>query len=236
MSVANRNCAAGPHHPSERLDHRMRNDPALVVSPFRPGVGIENEDAGKEGVRRRFDETLRVAATQPDVDELLALNSRKRGDDAVEKRLAADEADVGVLLRPFDQVLAGAEADLEPDLARTRRGTARGPRAPLARSRPAARRLLAGVPAPGAAPCRGCARKACAAAFRTHCRRPQPWVVSRRPCVRRGGAACRRGPSFPTRSRRPLPAGDRNGRRPRCGRRSDGSDAGARGCRAAKDS
>src|SRR5260370_36404692 len=32
--------AARPQDPRERLDHRIGNDPALVVAPLRPGVGI----------------------------------------------------------------------------------------------------------------------------------------------------------------------------------------------------
>ena len=82
------------HHPRERLDHGVRNDATLVVAPLRPGVGIKDEDAGKKSVRRGLDHRLGVAAPQPDVDEILALDPRQRRDDAVEKRLAADEADV----------------------------------------------------------------------------------------------------------------------------------------------
>ena len=40
---------------------------------------------------------------------------------AVDERLAADEADVLMLLRLPEQMLAGAEADLEPDLAHRNR-------------------------------------------------------------------------------------------------------------------
>ncbi len=41
----------------------------------------------------------------------------EQGPHAVDERLAADEADVLMLLRLPQQMLAGAEADLEPDLA-----------------------------------------------------------------------------------------------------------------------
>ena len=41
----------------------------------------------------------------------------ERARHAVEERLAADEADVGIGAGGGKQVLAGPEADLEPDLA-----------------------------------------------------------------------------------------------------------------------
>ena len=44
------------------------------------------------------------------------LNGAKQTGDAVDEGLAANEADVGMLLRLPQQVLARAEADLEPHL------------------------------------------------------------------------------------------------------------------------
>ena len=58
---------------------------------------------------------------EPDIGELLPLEAGQRHGDAVEKRLAADEADIGVGLRLLDEMLAGAEADLQPDVRSARR-------------------------------------------------------------------------------------------------------------------
>ena len=114
------------NHPGERLDHGVGNDPTLVVSPFRPRVGIMDEDAGKEGVRRGLDDRLGVAAPQPDVDKILALDPRQGGDNAIEERLAADQADLRTGSGAFDQMLARTKADLEPDLARVEGKERRG--------------------------------------------------------------------------------------------------------------
>ena len=72
----------------------------------------------------------RVARAQPDIVEALLVDRRQQLGDAVDERLAADEADIGILARLRDQMLAAAEADLEPDFARRKceQGLARGER------------------------------------------------------------------------------------------------------------
>ena len=60
----------------------------------------------------------RVARPQPHVADAAALDRRQRLGDAVDERLAADEADVGMGERLGDEMLAAAEADFEPQLAR----------------------------------------------------------------------------------------------------------------------
>ena len=58
-------------------------------------------------------------------------NAREQRGDAVDERLAADEADVGIVLGLMRQMLARAEPDFQPDRARRERKQARridGPR------------------------------------------------------------------------------------------------------------
>ena len=63
------------------------------------------------------------------------LSAGERRDDAVEKRLAADDADIGIGFRLLNEMFAGAEPDFEPDLARRRSAKARAPRPALRRDR-----------------------------------------------------------------------------------------------------
>ena len=120
MSVAKRSSPPVRIDARESLDHARDHNAPLVVASFWPGVGIKDENPRKEAVRGGLDQRLGVAAAQPHVGELFALEAGERRDDAVEKRLAADDADIRVGLRLLNQMLPRAEADLEPDFARRR--------------------------------------------------------------------------------------------------------------------
>ncbi len=111
---------AATHDTRHRLDHADGDDAPLVMASFWPGIGVEHENARKECVRGRLDKGLSVAAPQAHVGELLALDPGKRRDDAVEKRLAADDPNIGVGLGLLNEMLACAEPDLQPHFTRRR--------------------------------------------------------------------------------------------------------------------
>jgi hypothetical protein len=91
------------------------------VTTLRPRIGIENEQAREGRARQRLDERAGVAGPQSDVFELFALDCRKRFRDAIDEGLGADQSDVAIGARLCDEMLAAAEADLDPDLARRKR-------------------------------------------------------------------------------------------------------------------
>ena len=120
---------AAAHDPGQRFDRLCREDAPLMVTPFWPWIGIEDEHTGEERVRGGLDNGLGVAAPYPHVGEMLALERCKSRDDAVKKRLAADDCNIRIGLRLFNEMLACAESDLEPHFV-WRRGerTPRGQR------------------------------------------------------------------------------------------------------------
>ena len=120
MSVAKRNSAPLRMTRASASIMPAATHAPLVMAPFWPGIGVEHENARKECVRSRLDNGLSVAAPQAHVGELLALDPGKRRDDAVEKRLAADNPNIGIGLRLLNEMLACAEPDLQPHFARRR--------------------------------------------------------------------------------------------------------------------
>ncbi len=97
------------------------DDAPLPVAFFRPGVGEQHENPLDGGSRQPLEEQAGVVDEEADVDELLRLDVAQEAGDAVEIGLDADQPDLGVGGGLPSQVLAAAEADLEPD-ARPRRG------------------------------------------------------------------------------------------------------------------
>src|SRR5690606_38921190 len=93
------------------------DEAALAVAALRPRVRIEHEDApdGARGQARQ--NAHRIVVPDAQVGNAVLLNPGKELRHAVDEGLAADETDVRVLASPGEQVLAAAEADLEPDVA-----------------------------------------------------------------------------------------------------------------------
>src|SRR6185369_7222172 len=83
--------------------------------------GKEDEATPDRRRRQTRQEEAGVVGMEPDVGELLLLDLREQRGEAVEEGLAADEADPRMTLRLPGQMLAAAEADLEPALSRRRR-------------------------------------------------------------------------------------------------------------------
>src|SRR5215472_12903115 len=115
-----KSCAVG-HDFRQPVEHLARQEAALMVAPFRPGIGKQNEHAIDRGRRQRRDQQPRVVGKNPDVVEAPLLDLREKLDDPVLENLAADESDLGIPFGLLRQMLAAAEADLQP--YRSPRGT-----------------------------------------------------------------------------------------------------------------
>jgi uncharacterized protein (DUF2336 family) len=97
-------------------DAFVLHEAALPMSAFRPGIGVDQVEAGEARARQPGDQFARVAVMQPDIADLVVLNQRQDLGHAVDERLAADESHARVAQSFGDQVLAAAEADLQPYL------------------------------------------------------------------------------------------------------------------------
>ena len=87
------------------------------------GQGSGNRMKTRPSVRggQAIEQQQRVIGEDPDIAEALAFDFRQELGDAVLEHLGADEADPGMGGALRRQMLAGAEADLEPDFPRGRR-------------------------------------------------------------------------------------------------------------------
>jgi len=136
------------------------DDSALVVARFRPRIGEQHEAAPEARLGERGEQEPRVVAEDPDIAEPLGLDAGEQPRDAVEEGLAADQAGPGMRARLGGEMLAGAEADLEPDRARARVEQRRGvqpggerrPRDLEPRQQGLDQRALAGTEGPAGAP------------------------------------------------------------------------------------
>ena len=88
-----------------------------MVPRLGPRIGKQDEGARDRALGQPVDQQPGVVAEHADVGEAVALDVAEQLDDAVHERLAADQADVGVAARLPGEVLAAAEADLQPNRA-----------------------------------------------------------------------------------------------------------------------
>ena len=167
MSVAKRNSAAGLQHARDAVEIVVARRSGASSGALRPGIGIEQVDAGQRG-RRAASRAARAAS--PSKRRTLA---RRRGrwrapalGHAVDEGLDADEADVGIGDRP-------RRSD-----ARRRRSRSRAGRRRPVRANSAARSAGAGA-----------ARSSASAAARRH----QPGLRRRAAACPCGGRGARRG-------------------------------------------
>ena len=107
---------AGLHRAGEQRQGRRVHQPALTVLGLRPGVRKQNECPVDRGRRQPAQHRTGVVRIKPDIAQVLLLDGGQHLDHPLLERLAADATGVRVVLRLPDQVLAAAEADLEPDL------------------------------------------------------------------------------------------------------------------------
>ena len=71
----------------------------------------------KQAGRKRFEQIAHIAVMDADIAEPLLLDERQQLGDAIDERLGADEIDFGMKRGLMRQMLAAAEADLEPGFA-----------------------------------------------------------------------------------------------------------------------
>ena len=107
---------SGAHGSRERVERRPRDEAALVVAEFGPGVGEEDEDAAQACRRKCRDQEPRVVDEEAHIVEPATLDFGEEPSDAVLEDLGADEGVLGMGRRLRREVLARAEADLEPEL------------------------------------------------------------------------------------------------------------------------
>ena len=78
---------------------------------------MEQIDEAQRSVGQAAEHVERVAHVQADVGEVAVADVAERGGDAVDERLAADEAVVGEQIGAESEMLARAEADFEVERA-----------------------------------------------------------------------------------------------------------------------
>lgn len=101
--------------PGELVQGLGLDQPALVVAGLAPGIGEEREGPADRGLGQDGQQLAAVALEDPDVLQVLGLDPGQQAGDAVDEDLGAEEAGVPVARRLPGQVLAGAEADLQPE-------------------------------------------------------------------------------------------------------------------------
>lgn len=104
-------------HARESIERRGPDDPATMMAQFGPRIGKEDEQATNRRRRQTSDYISRVALQNSDIGQSLIGDVAQRARDAIEKRLDADEADIGIGPGLPSQVFAAAKADLEPKIA-----------------------------------------------------------------------------------------------------------------------
>jgi hypothetical protein len=88
---------------------------------LRPGVGEQHKDARDRVLGKPGEHITRVAVMDADGGELRSVDLAEQARHAVDERLAADEAHLRMMLCLPEQMLARAEADLEPHFGNRRR-------------------------------------------------------------------------------------------------------------------
>ena len=115
MSVATRSSAPAAIARGEQREVLRVHEPPPMVAGLGPGVGVEQEDAPDRGRRQDLDEVARVAGVEADVPDPRLLDAAQGHRHPVHEGLAADQPDAGMGHGLRDEVLAPAEADLEPE-------------------------------------------------------------------------------------------------------------------------
>ena len=125
-----RSSAPSAQHARQASPDWRADEAALAWRGFGQGSGnsrkarpmLASGSASSRGARHRRE--------QPDIGRAGALDLAEEPRHAVDEDFAADEADIGMGPRLGRQMLAGAEADLEPDLTRRRANRAAGSSVP----------------------------------------------------------------------------------------------------------
>ena len=105
--------AAGLHLGRDQGERPVVHHPPLGMARLGPGVGMQQIDHRQRPVRQPAEHVERIAHVDPDIGQPLVADMAERLGDAIEERLAADEAMVGQQVGAIGEMLAAAEADLE---------------------------------------------------------------------------------------------------------------------------
>ena len=103
------------HHARQPIQHVHLDETALVMARLGPGIGKQNEHARETGIGQRRDHIARIFGVEAEVGEILVRNARQQFCLARDIGLDSDDADMGMGFGLPGQMLAGAEADLEPN-------------------------------------------------------------------------------------------------------------------------
>jgi hypothetical protein len=111
------------HNAREQRECCRCNDPSLVMARLAPGIWKQDEDTIDRGLGQGRKQQPRIVAKQADIAETHLIDLTQQPGNAIDKRLAADKADVGVRLRLPGEMFAGAKANFEPQPVRGFRET-----------------------------------------------------------------------------------------------------------------
>lgn len=111
---------AGPQDAGKLGDCFARNEPALVMPFLGPWIGKKNEGSIHAGLGQQAQERPAVVGVYPDISQTFGVDGVQHLDDAILEWLAADHADFAVMTGLPDQMLAAAEAYLQPHLVNRR--------------------------------------------------------------------------------------------------------------------
>lgn len=106
---------AVPQHPRQLGEPRRPDQPPLVVPGLAPRIGEQHEGAADRSFGQRREQRRRLAVKDADIGKVFARDAGEQRGDSGLVDLGADEADLRIARRLPQQVLARAEADLEPD-------------------------------------------------------------------------------------------------------------------------
>ena len=108
--------AAGLYDAGEFFQRRWRNEAALVVARFRPGIGIEQINRIDTGIGQGDEKFQRIIGEKPDIGKVAGNDGLHHLADAAGKHFAADKAGVRFFLCLARQMFAAAIADFDDAL------------------------------------------------------------------------------------------------------------------------
>lgn len=106
--------AVGQHAHDFRQIFRA-DEAAAMMARLGPRIGEEHEQPPEHGRRQRRDHGARIVGVDSNVVEAERLDTGQQLGNAVQERLATDDADIRVGGGLGGQMLAAAEADFEPE-------------------------------------------------------------------------------------------------------------------------
>jgi len=115
------------HDASKLIQHRHLYEPSLVMTRLRPRIGKEDKHPADARLGKRVNDVTRVFGIETDIVGPIRTSGqlRKELGDTGDVRLGSDDSDIGVRFGLPKQMLAAAEADLQPNIGDARFGKVR---------------------------------------------------------------------------------------------------------------